>query len=59
MKPIDLLTGGKHSRNILNLICNGCGSKVNPKEFRNDLSRKEYGISGFCQKCQDEVFGEE
>lgn len=26
--------------------------------FRDDLSRKEYSISGLCQDCQDEVFGE-
>ena len=26
-------------------------------EFRDELSRREYRISGFCQKCQDEVFG--
>lgn len=25
--------------------------------FRDDLSRKEYSISGLCQDCQDEVFG--
>ena len=27
--------------------------------FRDELSRKEYGISRLCQKCQDEVFGGE
>jgi len=26
-------------------------------EFRNDLSIKEYVISGLCQNCQDEMFG--
>jgi hypothetical protein len=25
--------------------------------FRGALSEKEYAISGFCQKCQDETFG--
>ena len=25
--------------------------------FRDDISRKEYSISGMCQSCQDEVFG--
>jgi hypothetical protein len=25
--------------------------------FRDELSRKEHGISGFCQSCQDNVFG--
>jgi|TARA_R100001163_G_scaffold47323_1_gene35569 hypothetical protein len=27
--------------------------------FRDDVSRKEYQISGMCQSCQDEVFGGE
>jgi hypothetical protein len=25
--------------------------------FRDDLSRKEYQISGMCQRCQDDIFG--
>ena len=25
--------------------------------FRDDISRKEYSISGMCQCCQDDVFG--
>ncbi len=28
-------------------------------EFRDELSRKEYGISGLCQCCQDNIFGGE
>lgn len=36
-------------------VCVTCGGPVG--EFRNELSRKEYGISGMCQKCQDSVFG--
>ncbi len=27
--------------------------------FRDDISRKEYSISGMCQSCQDDVFGHE
>lgn len=26
-------------------------------EFRNEISRKEYRISGLCQECQDGIFG--
>jgi hypothetical protein len=26
-------------------------------DFRDDLSIKEYQISGLCQSCQDDVFG--
>ena len=25
--------------------------------FRDDISKKEYTISGLCQDCQDSVFG--
>lgn len=25
-------------------------------EFRDELSLREYGISGMCQSCQDKVF---
>lgn len=26
--------------------------------FKDELSYREYRISGMCQQCQDEVFGE-
>jgi hypothetical protein len=26
-------------------------------EFRDELSRREYTISGICQTCQDKTFG--
>jgi len=35
--------------------CPMCRNPVG--EFRDSLSRKEYEISGMCQKCQDGVFG--
>ena len=57
MKPIDKLTNGKHSKNISNNICNGCGEDV--LNFRDALSNREYQISGMCQKCQDSIFGKE
>ena len=38
-------------------ICIFCGSNVSYDLFRDDLSRKEYGLSRLCQKCQDLVFG--
>ncbi len=28
-------------------------------EFNDELFRKEYGISGLCQCCQDGIFGTE
>jgi hypothetical protein len=33
----------------------GCGKDAN--DFRNALSIREYRISGFCQECQDTIFG--
>jgi len=35
--------------------CVKCGA--HNLEFRDELSRKEHSISGFCQPCQDEIFG--
>lgn len=39
---------------ILSRTCTCCGGDVT--EFRDALSRKEFSISGACQKCQDLVF---
>lgn len=33
----------------------GCGGPAT--EFRDELSAREYRISGMCQKCQDRFFG--
>lgn len=39
--------------------CSFCGKLIDLKtEFVDSLSLKEYRISGFCQKCQNKVFGE-
>ena len=35
--------------------CVSCGKSA--VDFRDELSRKEHGISGLCQGCQDEIFG--
>jgi len=32
----------------------GCGRPITP--FRDNLSLKEYRISGLCQECQDKIF---
>lgn len=39
------------------LICVTCGKEIDG--FRNNISLKEYRISGMCQECQDGVFGED
>lgn len=35
----------------------GCGGDAS--EFRDELSAREYRISGMCQRCQDRTFGSE
>lgn len=35
----------------------GCGKPIT--KFNDELSEKEYGISGLCQACQDRIFKEE
>ena len=37
--------------------CVGCDRHVTFDSFRDNLSRKEYGISGLCQLCQDKLGG--
>ena len=37
--------------------CPICGIKISMVAFRDELSVKEYEISGICQKCQDDIFG--
>lgn len=36
--------------------CPFCGQVVDPSEFRDELSKREFKISGLCQKCQDSMF---
>ena len=47
--------GRKRSESLSDDTCVMCGEEA--IEFRDSLSKKEYGISGLCQKCQDKVFG--
>ena len=48
-------SGRKRVNCIKQDICTWCGKPAT--EFRDELSRREYTISGFCQECQDQVFG--
>jgi len=59
---LDLLLGGLTRKPRVATIskgeCVSCDSTGNnSKSFTDDLSRKEYQISGMCQKCQDDIFG--
>ena len=37
--------------------CKICNAQVNRADFIDELSIREYDISGMCQKCQDDFFG--
>ena len=49
--PMKLSRQEAHQKNL----CTWCGKFITV--FRDELSEKEYTLSGFCQKCQDETFG--
>ncbi len=36
--------------------CPICKNKINTESFKDNLSLKEFKISGMCQECQDKVF---
>ena len=48
-------SGRNRADSIRQNVCSWCGKQAT--EFRDDLSRREYTISGFCQECQDKTFG--
>jgi len=48
-------SGRKRVDSIKHDICSWCGKPAT--EFRDELSRIEYTLSGFCQECQDKMFG--
>ena len=37
--------------------CPLCKSPIDKTKFKDNLSLKEYYISGMCQNCMDSVFG--
>ena len=41
---------------IINGDCSFCAMPLAP--FKDAISKKEYSISGMCQTCQDNIFGE-
>lgn len=54
---LEIVNGkGKGRReSITTDMCVFCNNPAT--EFKDELSKREYRISGLCQKCQDEVFG--
>ena len=37
--------------------CCKCGASCPLESFRDECSRREYGMTRWCQNCQDEFFG--
>ena len=56
-RPIDLLVEGRREAIATN-TCVRCDTGSN-LVFRDEISKREYEISGLCQKCQDDIYGEE
>lgn len=48
---------GKEVELVEKKKCPICREDIEDNEFKDALSRREYMISGLCQKCQDETFG--
>jgi hypothetical protein len=48
-KQIDDVEAGK---------CPFCGKSVKWEDFKDEISKREYRISGICQECQDKTFKE-
>ena len=60
-RPVDhLFPEARRAEAIASSFCAakpfGCGEPITDG-FRDDLSRREYAISGLCQTCQDEFWG--
>ena len=53
---ITRLFGVDRKASITTNVCVFCGKPAD--KFRDELSRREFTISGICQVCQDEVFNE-
>jgi len=47
---------GKEIERVELGFCPFCAKPISKDEFKDELSRKEYAISGLCQACQDKTF---
>ena len=48
---------GEEVKTVEQGVCPLCKYKVDENEFRDEISRKEFKISGLCQSCQEDIFG--
>ena len=44
---------------ILHARCISCRDQLTLESFEDQLSLREYQISGLCQNCQDAIFSQE
>ena len=51
------LYGVDRKTSIVERTCVSCGAEVAEEGFRDEVSLREFHISGLCQVCQDKVFG--
>ena len=61
-RPIDILSKymgplADMRKSRLDGKCPFCREVIDLSSFRDDLSYREFEISGLCQKCQDDTFG--
>jgi len=55
---LSVVFGVSRNEAISEGLCATCDAEgIEISSFTDDLSVKEYQISGMCQKCQDSVFG--
>ena len=38
--------------------CPFCNKTINSDDFRDEISSREFNISGLCQECQDNTFND-
>lgn len=53
-QALNSILGGNRIDSIIRDTCVFCKSPAT--EFKDELSKKEFSISGICQTCQDEIF---
>lgn len=54
---IQNLMGKNRTKIIMNGHCMTCNNEFVTDNLRDEISEKEYSISGMCQECQDKAFG--
>ena len=54
LETVSAVIGQPRSQAFPNNTCVVC--KGEAKDFKNEISSKEYRISGMCQTCQDKIF---